>query len=209
MNLQPASRLLVERQDKVLILTFNRPESLNGFSLPLMEDLDDALRDAKNDDSIGAIVIRGAGRAFSAGMDVKEAPEIRKKAEAHLFNVTRKLREMNKIVVAAVHGHCYLGAFILTASCDLVVMSESANIVARAGVGSDWLPFAAARFGPGVIRRLQLTEEPISGKEAYALGVAQWLVPDDQLQTWTLDLAQRVAKKPTSDIAAVKERLNI
>ena len=67
--------LLVERQDRVMILTFNRPESLNAFNVRLLEQLVEALKSAENDQDLGVIVMRGVGRAFSAGMDMKQSPE--------------------------------------------------------------------------------------------------------------------------------------
>ena len=211
MNAQQEPLLLAERQDNVMVFTFNRPESLNAFNLPMMEALDRSMKEVEQDEGIRVVILRGNGRAYSAGMDNRRGAELLDQAEAHMFETCKTLRRMDKVSIASVHGHCYLGAFILSSSCDFIAVAENANIVVHGGVGvvPEWVNYAIGRLGHAAVRRVQLADEPLSGRDAHNFGIAHWLFPDAELQSGTLELARRIAlRKTAADVAATKELLN-
>lgn len=203
--------LIVERQDRLLIITFNRPDTLNAFNTVLTQTMHDLLVEVTGDQSIGAILFKGNGRAFSAGADLKESPEDHEKTEDLLQRVLELLRPIDKVLIAAVQGHCYVGAFKLIACCDLIVATETTKIKAQVRgprEGSDWSKFIMARFGQSAMRRLEFTADVIDGADAYRLGICQWLVGEEQLQEFALELAQKTSALEARQTGFLKGGMN-
>ena len=203
--------LIIERQDRLLTITFNRPDTLNAFNTVLTQTMHDLLAEVSGDQSIGAILFKGNGRSFSAGADLKESPEDHERTEDLLQRVLELLRPIDKVVVAAVQGHCYVGAFKLIACCDLVVATETTKIKAQVRgprEGPDWPTFIMARFGQSAMRRLEFTADVIDGADAYRLGICQWLVEEEQLQEFALELAQKASGLEARQTGVLKGGMN-
>lgn len=194
------SELVTRRDDgNVAILTLNRPDQLNALSPRLFGELRahvDAL--AQEGDRIGAVVLTGAGRSFSAGNDLK-AIAAGETAPPHFQAETiERLEALPQVVVGAVRGHCYTGALELVLGCDLIVASEMARFCDTHGkfaMVPQWgmsvrLP---ARIGLPKAREIMFTGRVVDGREAERIGLANQCVADAALDQAALDLAKQVA----------------
>ena len=193
---------LVERSDTegVAVLCLNRPEVLNALSPKLFEELRAHVdRLAGEADVVGCVVLRGAGRSFSAGNDLRAIQAGERAPSPHFQAETLdRLEHLPQPVIAAVQGHCYTGALELVLACDLLVAAESARFAdthGKWGMTPTWgmsqrLP---RRIGPLAAKELMWTGRAVSGAEALALGLANQCVPDAELESRALALAREIA----------------
>jgi len=137
------SYVLYEKKDRVAKITLNRPEKLNPLGIEMIKSLFTALEKADKDDEVSVIVIRGAGRAFSAGhnLDLNEPymdpdkPIFEQRETLKFIHLCwpKILFEVSKPVIAQVHGYCLAGAYALASCCDITVVAEDAKIGTPAG----------------------------------------------------------------------------
>jgi enoyl-CoA hydratase len=210
--------LLAEDLGPVRRLTLNRPASLNALSTELMDALDEAFAAAANDDEVRVVILRGAGRAFCAGYDLKQDAEEGTKdaAEWHreLDRDTRRLLrilESPKPVIASVHSYCLAGGLDLMLACDLAVASDDAvfgyvDIRFGSGVVSMFLPWIV---GVRAAKELVFTgEDRIPATEAHRIGLVNRVVQRDQLDDATLALADEIAKNEPFVVRTMKASIN-
>src|SRR5579862_6054475 len=180
------SLVLRSDADGAATLTLNRPEKLNALSVPLFAELRahvDAI--AGEIDTVGLVILRGAGKCFSAGHDLSDIAEGEEHPYASSFqaDTIERLANLPQPVISAVHGHCYTGALELALAGDLIVAAESAKFAdthARWALTPIWgmsqrLP---RRVGVSKAREMMLTCRTYSGVEAAAMGLANICVPD-------------------------------
>jgi len=183
------STLLREDKDGRTTLTLNRPDSLNALNTALFEDLDAQLDDlATKTDSIGCVVIRGAGRSFCAGADLKDIASGSGKAVGVQFKAKtiEKLSKLPQPVVACVRGHCLTGGLELLLGCDLVVAAESARFGdthAKWGMIGGWgvtqrLP---RKIGMAFAKEMMYTAQHFPAAVAREMGLVNRVVPEDRL----------------------------
>jgi len=213
-------------------ITLNRPEKLNALSLELQQELHDALWEADNDTRVHAVIIRGAGRAFSAGYDLtplgnrRSAPEgdhytaVYRGArtfddDAWQLERAQRLRmaifDMHKPVVAQVHGYCLAGGTDIAFLCDIVIAAEDATIgfpPARA-MGSLPNQMWVYHCGPQWAKRLFLTGDTITGAEAAKIGLVLKAVPASLLAQEVEGLVDRMAMIDTDLLSANKRIVNL
>lgn len=223
MSLTETETLRVERDGAVAILELNRPERLNAFSLQMGRELLEALREVASDPTIGSVVLTGAGRAFSAGADIKgegmEAhpttgrPDSRR-ALVEVFNpIVLALREMPQPVVAAVKGPAAGVACSFAMACDLVVAARSSYLL-LAFVNIGLVPdggatvLIPARAGIGRALEMALLGERVSAEDAHAWGLVNRVVDDEQLMPAALEMAHKLAAGPPQAHAAIKALFN-
>jgi enoyl-CoA hydratase len=215
--------LVEEDLGPVRRLTLNRPDVLNALNEELVVALSDALGRAAAEDGPRALVIRGAGRAFCAGYDLKEEAELERKRggpldaagwrEALAEDVGHMLELFDhpKPVIAQVHGYCLAGGCDLMMMCDLAVASDDAmfgepEIRFGSGVVTMVMPWL---IGARKAKEMLLTgEDRIPADEALRLGLVNRLVPRDQLDDSTLDLAQSIAKLDPVGVSLTKRAIN-
>lgn len=212
------SDVLVEKQGKILILTLNRPESLNAFSEDMLIGLREQLQQAGEDDSVKAIVIRGSGRAFSAGGDVKSMAsrtDITSLYEhvGHLNQCILTMQEVEKPIVAAVHGYAAGAGFNLALASDFILASDESKFIlsfAQVGLISDGggLHFLPKILGPHKVKELFFLAEPIPAKEALALGIINRVVPIEELQDEVISFAVRLSQGPLKAYGKMKKLIN-
>lgn len=216
------SPLRVERDGAVTILTLDRPDVLNAFNEQLTEALNAAVADCAADSAIRAVVITGAGRAFSTGQDLGDRlAMIEKGGDLHLGDELRRryhpaiaaIRSMRKPVIAAVNGVAAGAGLGLAISCDIRVAAASATFRAAWGrVGL--VPDAGSAFflprlvGWGRAVDMVLTGEPVSADEALRIGLVTRVLPDDEFSRGWRELAQSLAQGATEAFALTKEGLN-
>ena len=183
-------------------ISLNRPEKRNALSNPLRRELFDALREADADTAIGAIVIRGNGKCFSAGYDLAQAPKeplprVISPGEGtwprHLVDGWFEMWDMATPVIAQVHGYCLAGGTELATACDLVYVAEDAQI-GYPPVRSMSTPDSAYHpwlMGMRNAMEMMLTGDSISGIEAAQMGFANRAFPAEKLDEEVLDCATR------------------
>lgn len=197
--------LLIEKLGPVLSLTLNRPESLNAFSPEMIVGLTTAIKEAQMDSDIQVIVLSGAGRAFSAGGDVKTMGQANGvQVYDHIGRLNElilTMKETEKPIIAAVHGFAAGAGFNLALACDLIVAAEDSKFalsfskvgLVSDGGGSYFLP---RLIGPYLAKQFFFTAEPISAERLYQLGVINVLYPLEKLQDETTKLALELAQGP-------------
>ena len=178
----------VLREDKggLAILTLNRPEKLNSLNVEVFEDLHAHVRAlAGETERVGCVVLRGAGRCFSAGHDLGDiAAGERLPRPNFQSHVIEALASLPQPVVAAVHGHCYTGALELALAGDIILASAGAKFAdthAKWALTPVWgmsqrLP---RRIGRAKAHEMMLTCATFSGAEAAAMGLANRCFPDE------------------------------
>jgi 2-(1,2-epoxy-1,2-dihydrophenyl)acetyl-CoA isomerase len=219
--LEDRPTLSLSRRDGAVRVELRRPEALNAFDAELSHELLDALRRLGADEGVRSVVITGAGRAFSAGADIRSefnAPGSRRAATEvslrEVFNpMIMELRRMPKPVIAAVNGPAAGVGCSIACACDLVVAAESAYfLMAFANIGLTPDGGATltipARIGFARASVLMLLAERLPAAEALHWGLIERVVPDDELDRVTRDLAVQLAHGPTRSYAATKQALN-
>jgi 2-(1,2-epoxy-1,2-dihydrophenyl)acetyl-CoA isomerase len=201
-------------------VVMNRPEARNALDLALARALREALEDVSADDTLRAVILAGAGPTFSAGGDVKMMAEAGSAGrEALLIDVTRHfhgavaaIAAMHKPAIAAVRGGAGGGGLALMLACDLAIVDEQAKLVfAFNALGLT--PDGGSTFHlprlVGLKRAFELAflNEPIDGRRAVELGLANRAVPGDQVDEQALALAVRLAAGPTRAFGHTKELL--
>jgi 2-(1,2-epoxy-1,2-dihydrophenyl)acetyl-CoA isomerase len=195
--------LLLDQSHGVLTVTLNQPDKLNALDLPQWRDLAHALAYAHHDASVRAVVLTGAGRAFSAGADVAGMREQRDAAQqlARLNQINptiQQLAELPKPTIAALNGVAAGIGASLALACDLVVAAASASLVCswvKIGLAPDggvsWR--LVHSVGPRRAKELILTARPLLAAEAQAWGLVNEVVPDGQLLERAEALAREIA----------------
>ncbi len=215
-----APSILVEREGSILWITLNRPERLNALTHEMLERLGAVLESARTDES-RVLVIRGAGRAFSAGHDLSsDSPEVTEPGdsvddyERQMSYVELFLRiwDHPKPVIAAVHGYCMAGAAQLATFVDFVVTAEDAVIAASPvlPLGGGFIsPLWAFRVGANRAKLLSfIPGRRITGVEAAEWGWAIEAVPSEDLTEHVRRLAHDIAKTPAHVLRMKKVAIN-
>lgn len=212
--------LICEIKGKVNYITLNRPEKLNALSKALRVELDAALAEAENNVDVSVIVIKGAGRAFSAGYDLN--PEETQKKDAlgnpaldrkRLLEDQKhwwKIWDCTKPVIAQIHGYCLAGGTELAMMCDLVVAADDARIgyPPLRDMGSPVTPVWPWLIGARWAKILYMTGDTIDGKTAESIGMINFSVPPAKLDKAVELLAERLAKVPVDLLALHKGQVN-
>ncbi|NMP23523.1 enoyl-CoA hydratase/isomerase family protein [Sulfobacillus harzensis] len=210
--------LLQHREGPLLELALNRPERLNAFSEAMLEGLLDGLALASREPAIRAVVIKGSGRAFSAGGDVNAMGEARPQDVyqhiGFLNQVILAMIQLPKPIIAAVHGYAAGAGFNLALAADLIVASETAHFAmsfAQVGLISDGggLHFLPRLVGPHVAKEIFFLAEPITAARAHELGIVNRVVPDHELSEATTALAGKLAQAPALALRETKRLIHL
>jgi len=207
--------LLVETRGATRLLTLNRPNKLNALNADLVQALTEALQQAQHDDSVAAVILAGAGRAFCAGMDTS-APRLltaenRKDLVRHAdrnVGLFKLLAHIDKPIIAAAHGYALGAGCSLAFGSDLVVAAESARFgypELRAGLTASTVTAHAVHvMGRKTAFELLTLCENIMPQRAYELGLVNRVVPDDQLLPAALAMAETIARWNTEFVGQTK-----
>ena len=174
--------VLYEVKEGVGTLTLNRPDVLNALNADLVFELADAAERAAADRAVWAVVVRGAGRAFSSGMDrtALAGAEIEESFFRHWARALNCLEDMDKVAIAVCHGYCIGGGLQLASACDVRLCTEDAILGLGAtehGLIPDGSILRLARIiGLGRAKELTLLNDHIRAEEARAMGLVNWVV---------------------------------
>lgn len=205
--------LLVRRDGPAARITLNRPEKRNALSLALMRELIAALEQAARDPRTRAIVLEGAGPAFSAGHDLAELTGRDLGFYQEVFDVCTELMErvhrLPQPVIAKVHGVATAAGCQLVAACDLAVAAESARFATpgvRIGLfcSTPMVPLSRA-VGRKRAMEMLLTGEPIDARTAADWGLVNRVVPDGELEQAVVELVERIARSSPLTVGIGKE----
>lgn len=212
-----SEHLLVNVDNGVMQLTLNRPESLNAFSPDMTGGIIEALDEAQKNPDIRVVTIKGAGRAFSAGGDVKGMGNNSPINTYERFSRTNRMvlaiRQLEKPVIAIVHGYAAGVAFSIALACDLIVAAEDTKFImsfAKVGLsvdggGSYFLP---RLVGAQRAKELLFTAEPLDAKKAYEWGIVNRVYPLEELDEKASDFVSAFAKGPGKSYGMMKKLVN-
>ena len=195
--------VLMEKENGVGTITLNRPEQKNTFTQEFAALLNRYLKDLDEDDGVRVVVIKAAGKHFSTGIDLAEfkdkSPGELRAMIAKMDQHNRTIAQMKKPVIASVKGYAIANGAGLVFAADLAIASENAKF------GTTAINVGLICLGPGVplsrlVPRKKLLEMVLGGdiidaKEAERLGMINRVVPDDQLDSATMEFAEKLAKK--------------
>lgn len=208
MDATGADLLGATREDAVLTLILNRPESRNALNLALTEALIDALNRFAADESVRVLIVTGADPAFCAGLDLNDfsAPDAPRARVAEMIDMWPRV---TKPVIAAVNGAAVTGGLELALGCDFIIASERARfadthtkIGALAGGGmTARLPHLV---GPRRAKQFSFTSDPIDAATALRIGLVNEVVAHDQLMERAAALAKTIASRRPDLVATVK-----
>jgi len=213
-------------------ITQNRPEARNAQNYQLTYDLNAAFDEAAADESVKVIILAGAGPHFSAGHDLRGGgpplssfPTVgtwrefgKKGAEGYMaveeeiyLGMCRRWRNIPKPTIAQVQGKCIAGGLMLAWVCDLIVASDDAMFsdpVVQMGVcGVEYFAHPW-ELGARKAKEMLFTADWVTAEEAHRLGMVNHVVPRDELESFTLALAQKIAEKPSFALKLAKEAVN-
>lgn len=226
--------VLYDVEDGVATVTMNRPEYHNAQNSQMTYALDAAFRRAVDDDAVRAIVLRGAGRHFSAGHDIgtpgrdvnrpfervhlwwdhtnKPGAEFHYAREQEVYlGMCRRWRAIPKPTVAAVQGACIAGGLMLAWICDLIVASDDAffqDPVVRMGIPGVEYFAHAHELSPRIAKEFLMLGERMPAARAHAMGMVNRVVPRDQLEAQTRLVAARLASQSRMGLALTKQVIN-
>jgi len=213
--------LLCRVEDRVAVLTLNRPEARNALTWELKWALLDVIPKLGQDDGVGCLLLTGAGASFCAGGDTKNmkkegtppSPEDRVKILRREHQIPAWIHRLEKPVIAALPGAAAGAGMALALSCDMRILAERAFLVtsySRLAVsgdyGSSW--FLTQLVGTAKARELLFSAERVPSAECLALGLANRVVPDDLLAEESMAMARRIAAGPPIALRMMKDNLN-
>ena len=213
-----SSTILWEITEGVGVITLNRPEKFNAMSREMLLDLGRILEEAGADETVKTLVLTGTGKAFCTGGDLVGHPSFEKEDPGAVLrkqyvwegnHLPVVLQKMEKPVIAAVNGIAAGAGMDLALACDIRMVSDQAKfteIFVRAGLmndmGGSWtLPRIV---GLGKALELILTGDTIDAQEALRIGLANHVIPHEELMPKTMELANRFAKGPTQAHKMIK-----
>jgi len=224
-------QIIYEVVNKTAKITLNRPKKLNALTLQLQAELSEALWEADNDREVHSVIIKGAGRAFSAGYDLtgggNKVPVSRIQSENRAYRGGRSidddawqlergqryrmaLFDMHKPVIAQVHGYCLAGGTDIALLCDMVIAADDAIFGFPPARDLGALPnnMWLYNVGPQWAKRLTLTGDTVTGSEAQSIGLILKSVPSENLEQEVEGLASRMSHIDPDLLSANKRIIN-
>lgn len=208
-----SSLVLVNRDHGIATVTLNRPEKLNALNREMRVTFCRAMQELAADPDIGAVILTGSGRAFSAGLDLNElgAEGIRETGGVTFVSVVER---MEAPVIAAVNGFAVTGGFELALACDIIVASENAQFAdthARVGVmpGGGMSARLPRAVGVRKAKELSLTGNYLGAHEAERLGLVNRVVAPDQLMTTATEMARQIESADRRVVRNIKRLINL
>jgi enoyl-CoA hydratase/carnithine racemase len=199
-------------------LVLDRPERLNALSRVMLAEIASACRWIDDQRELRVVIVRGEGRAFTAGFDVDDfavqATEMSSRQSADLGRVAAEaLTDVRPLTIAAIHGHCVGGGVVLAAACDLRLAAHGTRFSIPEldlGIPLTWggIPRLVRELGPAITKELVLTCRPFTAEEAAALRFVNRVLPAADLLGAAQTLADELAGKPEFALRTTKQQVN-
>lgn len=210
--------IIVTKEDGIAKITLNRPEAMNSVNEQMLKDLLEATRDVESDEAVKVVVLSGAGRAFCAGGDLNAPmykitnPLEMRRLVAEFGKIPLNLRNMPKPVIAAVNGAAVGAGLGFALAADIIIASEQArfgHVYRNIGLMSDCgsIYFLPRLIGVSRACEIIFTGKVIDAREAERIGLVNRVVPADQLEAVTRELAQQLARGPAVAMGLAKMSL--
>lgn len=215
----------VEIQGPLGRLTLNRPERLNAMNALMLRELVEAARLFDEQREVRVVIVSGAGRAFCAGADLRESPAqeavpdsgkswlYRREAAQSGRRMADAIEQMRATTIARLHGHIVGGGVVLASACDLRLASEDARFSIpeiELGIPLAWggIPRLVREIGPAMTKELVMTCRQFTPQEAKAMGFINRIVPFEELDQHTEQLAAEIIRMPSVPVVITKEHVN-
>jgi enoyl-CoA hydratase/carnithine racemase len=205
--------IIVERRERVGVITLNRPQQFNTFNTALADELCKALLELEMDKAILILIIRGAGKAFCAGIDLSEYPgqTIQGYREwiGRMEQALHVIASMKKPVIASAHGYAVANGAGIIAACDLAVVAEGTKIGATAINVGLFCMGPAVPMSRSLSRKrcleMVMTGDMVDARDAERWGMVNKVVPPEKLEEETMALANKLASKSPLALQMGKE----
>ena len=217
-----SEHIQVAEADGIATITLNRPDKLNAFIGHMRRDLAEVLEHAGSDRSTRVVIITGAGRAFCAGGDIAFMAELMQRRDAEEFSrilgagkrVILAIRQMTKPVIASINGPASGAGCNLALACDLRIAANNATFsqsFAKVGLHPDWggTYFLPRLVTPNKACEMFFLGDTIDAAEAARLGIVNQVVAPEELESATMQLAQRLRAAPPIALAAAKHAVYV
>ena len=219
----PYSTLLVEKEGGIRVVTLNRPAKLNALSVQLFFELKQFISELRYDPECRVVIFTGAGRAFSAGVDLGleelsnkySRPELPNERTWQLFchDLMTGIENLEQVTIAAINGHCLGGGLCIAANCDLRIAAEGAGLgmpETKLGVFLSWgaTPRLAALIGPARAKDLVMSCDILDAREAHRIGLVNRVVAPDDLMKASRELAAKILSRGPLAIRIAKKQVN-
>lgn len=208
--------LFVGIEAPVAEVVLNNPSKLNPLSFEALQDLIDVAEFLNQQSGLRSVVIRGEGRAFCGGADLKVFREL--EIDSDTADLGRRMADavesITAVTVAAIHGYCVGGGVVLAAACDFRIAAADTTFLipeVDLGIPLAWggIPRLVREIGPAATRELVLTCRPFSAQEALALGFLTTVVEPQDLLSHASDLSQKLAKKSRLVVRQTLEAIRV
>jgi enoyl-CoA hydratase len=211
------STIQLDLQPQTATITLDRPSALNAFTVQVLDELIAALEQIAARSALTTVVLTGAGKAFSAGVDLKalggqELPggKVGDLLDIPARRVIELIRTIDPVVIAKVNGFCFTGALEIVLACDIVITAQEAvfgDTHAKFGLRPTWgmsqrLP---RLVGPAVARLLSYTAQTFTGAQAAAWGLAAQSVPRSELDVTVDELVAAISRNSSGSLVAYKD----
>ncbi|MBL7174982.1 MAG: enoyl-CoA hydratase/isomerase family protein [Desulfobacteraceae bacterium] len=216
--------ILVEKKDKTMILTLNRPEKLNAMNAQMLEEISQVLAGLRGDADTRFVILTGAGKSFTSGADMGPRGVIPLDAaqtvsrEQRLVQMTshdliRTYLNLEQVTIAAVNGYCLGAGLVFAIESDFIIAAEDALLgVPETNVGIFYTWGSSARLsrlvGPMWAKHIIMTCENVTGEQAVQIGLANQAVPNDKLMDAAWELIDKIASKSPLAIRLTKKLVN-
>lgn len=213
-----SNSILFEITNSVAHITLNRPEVYNAINREMALKFQKCLNKCADDEEVRAIIIKGKGKAFCAGQDLKEVvdphgPEFSRIVGEHYNPIIRKIRWLLKPIIGCVNGVAAGAGANIAIACDMVIAAESASFIqAFSKIGlipdSGGTFFLPRLIGLGRASALMMLGDKVSAREAYHMGMIYQVVKDELLEEQVAELADQLIALPTKALGLTKRALN-
>jgi enoyl-CoA hydratase/carnithine racemase len=206
-----------EKKEGVIIISLNRPRVLNAVNRQLTVDLLAAMKAAEADTEAKVVILRGEGRAFCSGADLSEEPPKERvpleKQPDTLQDITRAMVGMSKVTIAAVHGYAIGAGLELAEDADLRIVAEGTKFGATetnvgAAVTNAGTKLLTYYIGLGRAKELYFTNEFMDASEAFQYGLANKVVPLEELDKAAMEMAHKINEKSGLSLMLTKQAVN-
>jgi len=205
--------ILLEKEDGIATITFNRPDALNALNNQTRTEFYSAMKDVAADDDIKVVILTGAGRAFVAGSDIKELKQTTSLDAHNIHRLGMVVEKMEKPVIAAVNGFALGGGCEIVMACDIIIASDKARFgqpeinlgIIPGGGATQRLP---RLVGVCKAKELILTGDIIKAEEAEKIGLVNRVVPGENLMAAAKEIAKKIAAKSKATVRLAKDVIN-